>query len=689
MVHSQRNPISREVAERGGYPRADEAGREELELDEAARQSKKSSSRRNPKERFRKDVVELRQVPEDTDKKSVCALAGSKMSTRAGTSIQLDKAEELEVLVELFGGSTSIDEILSAYLECDGSTETAADLLLNQSTARHSQQTQVAGPGTSLAFCKKHALEGQAASDRGRTDFSASQKGIEEEEEHEELWETLPEECKQLILDRLTHRDRARAALVSREFSRAVRALREGIKSLVLPPNMSPASLCSMVAAHTNLERLSFQRCRKVVKSVQPVLAAAAGGECRRSLLSVNLDGCALITDAALSALARHCARPAGDAAQSDGSESLGDSADLTSLAEAGAASRRGRGHGKSKYVSLEYLPGSMHPIHLHFENHRTRVSPFEDHNGQEKHQQQQQQQQQEEEEEDVGMSVNVSSCPAITDAGVKNLLEAPLLTSLHISGNPQLTAGALRLPVRSGLRHLTAHGLAALTLLTLMLPRNSPMETLSLTGCSNLESATVHVAGLRDLRLGSCTRLHTLSLHCPSLATLLLPHCSSLRSLSHIKCPALRVLSIFMCRQLSAQHVGALLAQALGLEDLDASGCLELQSLVLPAPTLSSLSLAGCSRLRRVEIISAVMEELNCNRCTALQHLRCPSSSLRRLQLSNTPSLSILLLPFGALSAAAKASQHGGCLELSINNTSLPAPTLLDLERLSSGSAC
>nr|PNR39041.1 hypothetical protein PHYPA_019319 [Physcomitrium patens] len=123
------------------------------------------------------------------------------------------------------------------------------------------------------------------------------------------LWETLPDECKSMILSRLSNREAARIARVSKEFDEVVKNIRDSVQLLVLPPDLSPAALQSFVASHRNLKSLSFKRCSSKVKKFLPILEAAAGGKLdskwyhRRSLESVDFKSCGFLTDVDVNAL--------------------------------------------------------------------------------------------------------------------------------------------------------------------------------------------------------------------------------------------------------------------------------------------------------------------------------------------------------------------------------------------------
>jgi hypothetical protein len=61
------------------------------------------------------------------------------------------------------------------------------------------------------------------------------------------MWNALPEECKSLILSRLTNKEAARIARVSKEFNEGVKNVRNTVQLLVLPPDLSPLALQGLV----------------------------------------------------------------------------------------------------------------------------------------------------------------------------------------------------------------------------------------------------------------------------------------------------------------------------------------------------------------------------------------------------------------------------------------------------------
>ncbi|CAM6126768.1 unnamed protein product [Calypogeia fissa] len=91
-------------------------------------------------------------------------------------------------------------------------------------------------------------------------------------------WDALPEECKSMILSRLSTKEVARIARVSKEFLKAVNVLRSSVQLLVLPPTLSATGLEGMVTAHPNVRSLSFKRCGAKLKSFVPIVKAAATG---------------------------------------------------------------------------------------------------------------------------------------------------------------------------------------------------------------------------------------------------------------------------------------------------------------------------------------------------------------------------------------------------------------------------
>ena len=123
-------------------------------------------------------------------------------------------AGDLSELREMFAGVLPAEVVADVWEACGRSLPAAADALLGMAGAP-------AGPSAA----GPPAAPAPAAPDQEPAGEAAAHCG----------WDTLPQECKLLVLGRLSLADVARAARISREFAAHMREQRASMRSVVVP----------------------------------------------------------------------------------------------------------------------------------------------------------------------------------------------------------------------------------------------------------------------------------------------------------------------------------------------------------------------------------------------------------------------------------------------------------------------
>ena len=108
---------------------------------------------------------------------------------------------------------------------------------------------------------------------------------------------------------------------------------------------------------------------------------------------------------------------------------------------------------------------------------------------------------------------------------------------------------------VQTMLQQLTANCCHGISSVTIQLPPEAPLHSLSLTGCRKLKQVVVSAPHLSNLAVDSCPQLHTLELQCPNLTSLTASHCNVLTGFAPaLDCPHLQQLNLFACKQLQSE---------------------------------------------------------------------------------------------------------------------------------------
>jgi len=197
-----------------------------------------------------------------------------------------------------------------------------------------------------------------------------------------------------------------------------------------------------------------------------------------------------------------------------------------------------------------------------------------------------------------------------------------------------------LSLPYFSKLTSLPETALARLT----------SLQTLDLSGCSNLASFTIPdtLLSLKRLSLSGCQNLASVTIPDTllSLEYLYLSHCSNLASviIPHTLI-SLNVLNLAYCLRLTSITISNSLTS---LESLSLSHCSNLASVIIPdtLTSLDFLNLSHCSNLASVIIPDTLtsLEYLYLSHCSNLASVIIPDTltSLEYLFLSECPNLAL-----------------------------------------------
>jgi hypothetical protein len=466
-------------------------------------------------------------------------------------------------------------------------------------------------------------------------------------------WDSLPEECKQLVLGQLPLRELSRAARACRELALHARVQRAALAAVAPPPGLSAAALRGLVAACSGAAAVDLSRWRGALRDGEDLRAACAAvgrGAADRgasgaavealslagcaaavddrgvaalcaalnTLRSLDLSRCHRVGDGALAALARYRRRPPPSAAAAaspwDGEEEAQAVGGLGALTLEPSGRASGAGGGGSAF-SLESPAQSVGRVAAAAGAARRAAAGAESGGG-----------------GGGGLEVLRLGGTGVTSAGVAALLlgagRAPALRLLDVSRCEGVKA--LALGPAAPLRELRAAACPGLRALELRLPGGATLAALSLPDCAQLATVRVAAPALEDLNLSGCGALRVLSLRCPRLRRLRAAGCRALTlggggggGEVGLECPSLQELSLFGCRGVDADALHALLPSLPDLRTLDLSGCRALRRLAPPAPALRALralTADGCVALRRLEAAAPALEELSARGCGRLE---------------------------------------------------------------------
>jgi EIN3-binding F-box protein len=572
-----------------------------------------------------------------------------------------DRNDDLDTLVDLFGSAFPTDIIQDILQACGGNQEAAMEALLAMSTPLDKQTTAPAAPAP-------------AAADYAPLPTSPPHNLLPN------LWDTIPQECKLLILEHLSLKDLSKAAATSKEFRNHVRCQRQSLRSITVPPGISTSSLRSLVTAFSAATAVDFSRCGKTLRfpnDFEDVAVAVAAGAANRpcstsatiesisfakcfeitdgdvaailsvlgSLKAVNLSKCGKISDGALRTLARYQRR-----------------SDVSKEEEVGGDAEEEEDDTVDNEINK--LTTSLDQTRL--ETPAAAVDRIAD-LASSRRQQQQQQAVATATATAHGATRNPSSCSVgggleelnlsgteITTRGVTELLRgsgrAQSLLSLDVSRCSKISGDALVPGPRSMLRVLRASGCPAIHSITLQLANTSScLRELSLANCKSLREVIISAApSLVDLNVSGCTQLTTLSLRCPNLIRLLASGCARLHigtfNGSLFECPSLQEVNFFGCRSLESANFESVLPLLVSVEELHLSGCVGLSRIVAVEGQglrkLRKLMVDGCAVLRTIAVSSTELKEVSARACTRLMQVSLIGSVPRRLNLENCVEL-------------------------------------------------
>ncbi|KAG7668929.1 hypothetical protein Ndes2526A_g00633 [Nannochloris sp. 'desiccata'] len=566
-------------------------------------------------------------------------------------------SNDLDTLVDLFGSTFPTDVIQDILLACGGSQEAAVDALLAMSTPLDKQQ-QPSPVDAPPPFLPPPPAPTES-----------------EQPQHllPNLWDTLPQECKLLILQYLSLKDLSKAAAISKEFCNHVRSQRQSLRSITVPPGLSTASIRSIVTSFAAAHAVDFSRCGRTLRfpnEFEDVAVAVSRGAADRpsgsasiesisfskcgeladgdvaavcavlrSLKAVDVSKCAKVSDGTLKTLARYrrsssSVRDDDDEEENEGQddagnfmEQLGDTDDeINQLDQSFQETRL-----ESPAAAVERIAAATDAATA---ARRQSASAAAIVGG--------------------GLEeINVSGTD-VTSRGVGELLRgsgrAPSLLSLDISRCSKVSGEALVPGPRSLLRVLRASGCTAIRSITLQLSSSrNDLQEIVLTNCKSLKEVVI-LAGpsLLNLNVSGCAQLTTLSLRCPRLTRLSASGCPRLHigtfNGATFECPALQDVNFFGCRSLEASNFESVVPLFISVQELDLSGCVALSRIVAVQGEglrkLRKLIVDGCAVLRHVAVASTELQELSAKACPRLMEVRIVGSVPRRIDFENCGEL-------------------------------------------------
>jgi len=573
-------------------------------------------------------------------------------------------SNDLDALVELFGSAFPTDIIQDIFQACGGSQEAAVDALLAMSSPLDTEQHPA--PVNALPPSLPAPTESEQPQCRLPN-----------------LWDTLPQECKLLILQYLSLKDLSKAAATSKEFCTHVRSQRQSLRSISAPPGLSTSSIRSLVTAFAAANAVDFSRCGRTLRfpnEFEDVAVAVAAGaadrpsssasiesvsfsKCREltdgdvavicavlgSLRAVDVSGCAQVSDGTLRTLAKYHRRGrglVGDDAEEEEEEKEegnvgnlveqiddydGDDDDIINQLE---HSFQGTSL-ESPAEAVERIAATAAAAAAAAARRESAsASPAAVSGG--------------------GLEeINVSGTD-VTSRGVGELLRgsgrAPSLLFLDVSRCSKISGEALVPGPRSLLRVLRASGCTAIRSITLQLPSSRHcLQELVLTNCKSLKEVVILAAqSLRDLNVSGCAQLTTLSLRCPNLTRLRASGCARLQigtfNGATFECPTLQEVNFFGCRSLESSNFESVLPLFISVQELDLSGCVALSRIVAlqghGLRKLRKLLVDGCAVLRDVAVASTALQELSARACPRLMQVRIVGSVPRRIDFENCVEL-------------------------------------------------
>eukprot|EP00873_Tetraselmis_striata_P044307 jgi/Tetstr1/464571/TSEL_009327.t1 len=197
---------------------------------------------------------------------------GKGKGKRGGNAFQLREEADRKLapgagmvpaLVDMFPqhGQRAVEEACARF---PGSMEQAVEALL---------RLDLSGSGTSSTAAVAQASAGPSAHGHG--------DAPEAHAAGPDLWDALPRECKQLVLQRLSVKDVARAARTCAELAAHARATMDARKFVDVPAGLSTAQITGMCRAHRHLTDVSLYACREQFKhewDYQRLFEAVAAG---------------------------------------------------------------------------------------------------------------------------------------------------------------------------------------------------------------------------------------------------------------------------------------------------------------------------------------------------------------------------------------------------------------------------
>lgn len=293
-------------------------------------------------------------------------------------------------------------------------------------------------------------------------------------------------------------------------------------------------------------------------------------------------------------------------------------------------------------------------------------------------------------------LALNISQCSYVSDETLREICIACLnLHVLDASWCPNISLQGVRMPMLRELRLNNCEGINSSSMAALS--QCFTLETICLDSCVLLTAVMLNLQRLHRISLANCCKLVVLTLRCPALVNINVEACfmltrieisslalkklvlqkqPSLTTLS-LECPHLHVVNLVECDSL-ANSICEVFSDGGGcprLNSLTLESCEGLTELNLSSTTLSVLSLAGCHKLHRIDLACANLQQLILDGCQLLSIVSLAPVGLQSLNLGICPHVTELKIEASSM-VSVDLKGCGALFKANIN-----CPQLLSLD--------
>ncbi|XP_058204418.1 F-box/LRR-repeat protein 15 [Rhododendron vialii] len=260
--------------------------------------------------------------------------------------------------------------------------------------------------------------------------------------------------------------------------------------------------------------------------------------------------------------------------------------------------------------------------------------------------------------------SLDMSNCSCVTDETLREIaLTCANLHVLDASYCPNIALESVRLPMLTVLKLHSCEGITSASMTAVS--HSYMLEVLELDNCSSLQSVSLDLPRLQNIRLVHCRKSSDLNLQSIKLSSITVSNCPLLQ---RINITSNSLLKLVLQKQ---EKLSTLTLQCQCLQEVDLAGCESLtnsicdvfcdggacpmlKSLVLDhcesltavgfrSTSLVSLSLAGCRAVTSLELICPYLENVSLDGCDHLERASFCPVGLQSLNLGICPKLSVL----------------------------------------------